>query len=74
MHDVLPLETDESWIHRRLVSNYQPVSEIFLLKLPLVDVILFIWGLFETHWAHIMVVAMVDVSLVGVLEPSFESF
>ena len=74
LHNIIPFETDECRVQRGLISHDQPINDIFVLQLSLVDIIFLFWLLFKTHRTHVVIVAVINVGLVRVLQSLLESF
>ena len=67
-HDVAPLEAGKGWLTFRLVSEQEPPISVFTMLQVLLEHSVFFYGhLFVANWAHVMVVAMIDVCFIRVV-------
>ena len=74
LHHVLPLQADKSGVHVALICHNQPIHNIFVLQVSFVHIMLLFWHFLKPNWAHIVVVAVVNICFVRVLKPSFQCF
>ena len=66
--DVFPRLDMEHGIHLRYLANDYPVAQLSDLRQGLVSVSLLGWGGLKTYWAHVVVVAVIDVCLLLILQ------
>ena len=64
----------ERRVHSRYFTDYDYVLELRYFFSGLVGVMLVGWGSLKADWAHVVVIAVVDVCLFLVLETSFQFF